>query len=285
MIKLSVLFCVAFLISCGGSKETIKQSGEVLFSTPCSGPEFYKSKDYFRASNFGESSDHVIAKKKALSNARASLASSVNTTIKTVVDNYLKALTSLIVFKSLNVFQTDNWYMWKPTEYPLNISIKGVEERFSIACLNFDTFEIKFGNFKYICASTIFTKTSIEANVNGKYISIKYNLFVDKFTNNKIFTFFTKNNTYEVLFSNILISGDDEDKNLDDVINAPMHGIVKYKNLKPNIKVKKGDVLLSLEAMKMEYSIKSPRDGIIEKILIKDGQQVTEKMKLIILKK
>ena len=54
---------------------------------------------------------------------------------------------------------------------------------------------------------------------------------------------------------------------------------------KPNSKVKKGDVLLSLEAMKMEYSIKSPRDGIIEKILIKDGQQVTEKMNLIILKK
>ena len=91
MKKLTVLFSVLFLISCGGAKETIKQSGEVLFSTPCSGPEFYKSKDYFRASNFGESSDHVIAKKKALSNARASLASSINTTIKTVVDNYLKA--------------------------------------------------------------------------------------------------------------------------------------------------------------------------------------------------
>jgi 3-methylcrotonyl-CoA carboxylase alpha subunit len=209
----------------------------------------------------------------------------VNDLIDNNIDNYLKALTSLIVFKNLNVFPTDNWYMWKPNEYPLNISIKGVEERFSIACLNFDTFEIKFGNFKYTCTSTIFTKTSIEANVNGKYLSIKYNLFVDKFTNNKIFTFFTKNNTYEVLFSNILISGDDEDKNLDDVISAPMHGIIKYNNLKPNIKVKKGDVLLSLEAMKMEYSLKSPRDGIIEKILIKDGQQVTEKMKLLILKK
>jgi 3-methylcrotonyl-CoA carboxylase alpha subunit len=209
----------------------------------------------------------------------------VNDLIDNNIDNYLKALTSLIVFKNLNVFPTDNWYMWKPNEYPLNISIKGVEERFSIACLNFDTFEIKFGNFKYTCTSTIFTKTSIEANVNGKYLSIKYNLFVDKFTNNKIFTFFTKNNTYEILFSNILISGDDEDKNLDDVISAPMHGIIKYNNLKPNIKVKKGDVLLSLEAMKMEYSLKSPRDGIIEKILIKDGQQVTEKMKLLILKK
>lgn len=209
----------------------------------------------------------------------------LNELIDNNIDNYLKALTSLTVFKNLNVFPTDNWYMWKPNEYPLNISIKGVEEKFNIACLNFDKFEIKFGNFKYTCTSTIFNKTSIEANINGKYLSIKYNLFVDKFTNNKIFTFFTKNNTYEVLFSNILISGDDEDKNLDDVINAPMHGIIKYNNLKPNIKVKKGDVLLSLEAMKMEYSLKSPRDGIIEKILIKDGQQVTEKMKLIILKK
>ena len=76
-----------------------------------------------------------------------------------------------------------------------------------------------------------------------------------------------------------------EDKNLDDVINAPMHGIVKYKNLKPNIKVKKGDVLLSLEAMKMEYSLTCPRNGIIEEIHVKDGQQASEGMELLTLKK
>ena len=49
--------------------------------------------------------------------------------------------------------------------------------------------------------------------------------------------------------------------------------------------LKKGDVLFNLEAMKMEYSLNSPRDGIINKIYVKNGQQVTEKMKLLSLKK
>jgi biotin carboxyl carrier protein len=37
--------------------------------------------------------------------------------------------------------------------------------------------------------------------------------------------------------------------------------------------------------MKMEYSLNSPRDGVINKIYVKNGQQVTEKMKLLSLKK
>jgi len=63
-----------------------------------------------------------------------------------------------------------------------------------------------------------------------------------------------------------------------------MHGIIKIKKIKPNLDVKKGDVLLILEAMKMEFSLVAPRDGVIEKIFINDGQQVSEKMTLLSLK-
>jgi 3-methylcrotonyl-CoA carboxylase alpha subunit len=38
--------------------------------------------------------------------------------------------------------------------------------------------------------------------------------------------------------------------------------------------VAQGDVLVVLEAMKMEHSIRAPRDGTVESVLVKDGEQV-----------
>ena len=64
-----------------------------------------------------------------------------------------------------------------------------------------------------------------------------------------------------------------------------MHGIIKFKNIKTKLNVKKGEVLMQLEAMKMQYSLTSPRDGIIEKIYIKNGEQAIEGMELLSLKK
>ena len=69
-----------------------------------------------------------------------------------------------------------------------------------------------------------------------------------------------------------------------DKIISPMHGIIKFKSIKKNLYVKKGEVLMLLEAMKMQYSLTSPRDGIIEKIYIKDGEQAIEGMELLSLK-
>ena len=73
--------------------------------------------------------------------------------------------------------------------------------------------------------------------------------------------------------------------NSENNILAPMHGVIKFKNIKSNLKVKKGDTLFNLEAMKMEYSLNSPRDGIIDRIHVKNNQQVIENMKLLTLKK
>ena len=64
-----------------------------------------------------------------------------------------------------------------------------------------------------------------------------------------------------------------------------MHGVIKINNLKVKNRVKKGDVLLKLEAMKMEYSLIAPRDGIIKEIFCKNGEQVTENSMLLNLQK
>ncbi|OYT12955.1 MAG: hypothetical protein B6I19_07695 [Bacteroidetes bacterium 4572_114] len=63
----------------------------MLIQTYCSGPEYFTNNEYFRANSIGESTDQVMSKKKALSNAKAELAGSIETTVKAVIDNYFSS--------------------------------------------------------------------------------------------------------------------------------------------------------------------------------------------------
>jgi biotin carboxyl carrier protein len=64
-------------------------------------------------------------------------------------------------------------------------------------------------------------------------------------------------------------------------IKAPMPGMVLNILVQEGAEVKKGDVLLVLEAMKMENMLKSPTDGVIKKIAVQKGNAV-EKNQLLI---
>lgn len=58
-------------------------------------------------------------------------------------------------------------------------------------------------------------------------------------------------------------------------IHAPMPGkITAIKKASGNVSI--GDVVIMMEAMKMEYSLKANKDGNIKKILVKEGDQVTQ---------
>lgn len=87
-----LLSLLGVFIMFGGCKSKEKVvDGEQLIEVHCSGPEFQSDGEYFRANQLGESQDQATAKKKAMSNARADLASSVETTIKGVIDNYVNS--------------------------------------------------------------------------------------------------------------------------------------------------------------------------------------------------
>jgi pyruvate carboxylase subunit B len=58
------------------------------------------------------------------------------------------------------------------------------------------------------------------------------------------------------------------------VIEAPMPGMIIRYEVKEGDTVKDGDVVLVLEAMKMENSITSPVSGTVKKINFKDGESV-----------
>ena len=64
-------------------------------------------------------------------------------------------------------------------------------------------------------------------------------------------------------------------------IHAPMPGIIIGLNVKEGDDVKEGETVLILEAMKMENSIKCPKDGVVKSVLVEKGLAV-EKNKLLI---
>jgi propionyl-CoA carboxylase alpha chain len=63
-------------------------------------------------------------------------------------------------------------------------------------------------------------------------------------------------------------------ENIQGSLSAPMPGKVIALNVKKGSKVKAGDVLVILEAMKMEHSIKALENGVVSKILISKNDQV-----------
>lgn len=57
-------------------------------------------------------------------------------------------------------------------------------------------------------------------------------------------------------------------------VAAPMPGTIVSVNVSDGQSVKKGDVLVVLEAMKMENEIKAPVDGTITSVAVNKGESV-----------
>jgi ribosomal protein S20 len=78
-----------FMVSCKSKEKA--PTGETEVIIPCSGTEYFTTNKAFRANSIGESMDQQTAKKKALTNARNELAQAIQTTVKTVTDNYVNS--------------------------------------------------------------------------------------------------------------------------------------------------------------------------------------------------
>lgn len=64
-------------------------------------------------------------------------------------------------------------------------------------------------------------------------------------------------------------------------LRAPMPGLVVAVTAAEGEEVKKGQVILILESMKMQNELKSPRDGTMGRIRVKAGESVEQKQTLL----
>ena len=65
---------------------------------------------------------------------------------------------------------------------------------------------------------------------------------------------------------------------------APMPGQIKSIFVREGDKVKAGQKLLIMEAMKLENKLPATRDGIIKKILVRDGDIVSQGQELVVIR-
>lgn len=64
---------------------------------------------------------------------------------------------------------------------------------------------------------------------------------------------------------------------------APMHGRIVAVHVAPGAQVAAGDRLFSIEAMKMEHTVKAGAAGVVEKVLAAAGDQVAEGAEIIVI--
>ncbi len=68
------------------------------------------------------------------------------------------------------------------------------------------------------------------------------------------------------------------------IIRAPMAGRIVKVNAEPGTAVSRGQILVILEAMKMEHELRAASDGMIDTITVKQGDQVAMRQSMVTLK-
>jgi pyruvate carboxylase len=65
-------------------------------------------------------------------------------------------------------------------------------------------------------------------------------------------------------------------------LGAPMPGVISAVAVAAGQAVKAGDILLSIEAMKMETALHAEKDGTIAEVLVRAGEQIDAKDLLVV---
>jgi len=122
----------------------------------------------------------------------------------------------------------------------------------------------------------------IDVNINNETYKAKISAGEDGFTkvniNDKEFQF-SRND----LLDGELAASDEEDVSADGEKNilAPLPGRIFKINVKEGDKIQKGDVVLVIDAMKMENNIVTKKDAVVKKILVKLDDMVEASTSLI----
>jgi len=174
------------------------------------------------------------------------------------------------------------WRMTDPT-ITLEIDGKSVSSGLYLRDKAKPGFELNGTAFNYQIMSESKGRISIKMNENAKHLS-----YVTDLHNNLWIS--CENSQYRISFPGLLksypetiVSSGDSSNIEAGEIKSPMHGKVLEINVEKNQIIKKGDLMIIIEAMKSENRILSPKDAKVKKIAVNVGAQVTDQMPLIYL--
>ena len=133
-----------------------------------------------------------------------------------------------------------------------------------------DMVEIKKGLFHVIHNLKSYNVEIVEVNLEEKIVALKIN------TNTYKVVIKTR---YEELLEKIGMSQKQTQVGVE--VKAPMPGLILNIMAEEGQEIKKGDALVTMEAMKMENIIKAIADGVVNKILVKKGDKVEKNQVMI----
>ncbi len=191
--------------------------------------------------------------------------------------------------KSLSAYQNQTGNIWQSIGYWRHCAIMDIlinGEAATIDLIRTSPLEFRYNNQEH--------KAEIR-HING----IHYSLLLDG-TSYKVSIYEKRTGSYEITLNGMthtvirpdmsyvdheVFEADSGTGGKGGNITSPMPGKVIKLHVKAGDIVKKGDLLLVVEAMKMENNIISTKDATVEKVLVKEGDKVDTTIKLVELSK
>ena len=186
------------------------------------------------------------------------------------------SVAAIIGQSALNNNPLEGWDLWTPMKRSVWLKALGEECEMSVTKTGPMAFTVTNSSESIdLSLEAISPNTLILANGNRRH-SIQY------FKHNDTVTLFSDGEPKVVDIIKGYSLGEADEGTGNEVL-SPMPGIVKVLNVTPQSEVIAGDVLVIIEAMKMEHSLTASRDGAISEVLISVDQQVEAGEVLLIL--
>jgi acetyl-CoA carboxylase biotin carboxylase subunit len=208
------------------------------------------------------------------------------------INNSRNEITKVIPPTALMMFSMNankikkNLNVWEEIGYWRNImkltyTEDDHEDIIEINQIHNNSYQFTFNNEEFIATLLGISDYSVEFIMN----KIKYETFVSSNDSGE-FQISYNGSDYFLKKADFLGNGDGMYLNQDEdegSLFAPMPGKVIKVNVKEGEKIKRGKILLVVEAMKMENNIIASHDAIIEKINVMEGDMVDTDKQLVVL--
>jgi len=121
-------------------------------------------------------------------------------------------------------------------------------------------------------------RSSFSILLDGKPHVVKFAPRISKVQVSSAHINFTDSNATYLITSNDAVEGATEG-----IVKAPLVGTVVSIKINPGDSISQGDVLLIIEAMKMENEIRAPKSGTIKELKVTKGEKVSSGDVLVII--
>ncbi|MHA3892113.1 acetyl/propionyl/methylcrotonyl-CoA carboxylase subunit alpha [Acinetobacter sp. GXMZU3951] len=158
------------------------------------------------------------------------------------------------------------WRVNVKTQYSVKLQLnqETIEVRFSAID---NGFIAHYQGQEYTIQGQLLDAHLAQLNLNGQQVKLAFSADADHLT------VFKEGQTYKFAYVRANYGNSDTQHN-EGNLKAPMPGVITQVLVEANAQVKKDDILLTLEAMKIEYTIRAPRDGVITSAYFQAGDQV-----------